>query len=215
MDFLLAAIDIVLHLEHYLDQWIPQLGAGTVIIVLALVIFAETGLVVTPFLPGDSLLFTIGALCARDLLPLTQVMIVLSVAAILGDTLNYSVGKFLGHWVAQKFSRVVKPEYLAKTHEFYEKYGGKTIVIARFVPIVRTLAPFVAGVGEMGYRSFAVYNIVGGIGWILSMTLAGFFFGNLEFVKKHFSLVVVGIVILSVLPMLIELYRHRRDFKRA
>ncbi len=214
MEFIVSAIDVVLHLELYLDAWSLQYGVWMYAILFA-VIFAETGLVVTPFLPGDSLLFAVGALAARDTLSLPVILVSLSVAAIVGDTLNYAVGRYLGHFVTRRFSRIVKPEYLQKTHDFYEKYGNKTIVLARFVPIVRTLAPFVAGIAEMRYRDFALFNIVGGIFWITSMTLAGFAFGNLEIIRKHFSLVVVGIVFLSVLPMVIEYLRHRRKTKAA
>lgn len=208
MEFIVSALDVLLHLERYLDVWAVQYGLWMYAILFA-IIFAETGLVVTPFLPGDSLLFAIGAIAARGVLSLPVILIGLSIAAILGDTLNYSVGRFLGDFVTRRFSRIVKPEYIQKTHEFYEKYGNKTIVIARFVPIVRTIAPFVAGIASMRYRDFALYNIVGGIFWILSMTLAGYAFGNLEFIRKNFSLVVLGIVFISVLPMVIEYIRIR------
>lgn len=210
MEFIVAAIDVILHLERYLDAWSLQYGIYMYAILFA-VIFAETGLVITPFLPGDSLLFAVGALAARGTLSLPIILASLSVAAIAGDTLNYAVGRYLGHVVTRRFSRIVKPEYLQKTHDFYEKYGNKTIVLARFVPIVRTLAPFVAGVAEMRYRSFAIYNILGGIFWITSMTLAGYAFGNLEIIRKHFSLVVLGIVFLSLLPMFFEYWRHKRN----
>ncbi len=209
MEFIVAAIDVVLHLERYLDMWALQYGVWMYAILFA-VIFAETGLVVTPFLPGDSLLFAVGALVARETLSLPVILVSLSVAAIAGDTLNYAVGRYLGHVVTRRFSRIVKPEYLQKTHDFFEKYGNKTIVLARFVPIVRTLAPFVAGAAEMRYRDFAVYNVIGGVFWITSMTLAGYAFGNLEIIRKHFSLVVIGIVFLSILPMVIEYVRQRR-----
>ncbi|AFM13098.1 DedA family protein [Turneriella parva] len=214
MEFIVAAIDVVLHLERYLDAWSLQYGIWMYAILFT-VIFAETGLVVTPFLPGDSLLFAVGALAARGTLSLPIILVSLSVAAIAGDTLNYAVGRYLGHVVTRRFSRVVKREYLQKTHEFYEKYGNKTIVLARFVPIVRTLAPFVAGIAEMRYRDFAIFNVVGGIFWISSMTLAGYAFGNLEVIRKHFSLVVIGIVLLSVMPMVIEYLRQRRKTKAA
>jgi len=209
MEFIVAAIDVVLHLERYLDMWSLQYGVWMYAILFA-VIFAETGLVVTPFLPGDSLLFAVGALVARETLSLPIILVSLSIAAIAGDTLNYAVGRYLGHVVTRRFSRIVKPEYLQKTHDFFEKYGNKTIVLARFVPIVRTLAPFVAGAAEMRYRDFAIYNVLGGVFWISSMTLAGYAFGNLEIIRKHFSLVVIGIVFLSILPMVIEYLRQRR-----
>jgi membrane-associated protein len=214
MEFIVSGIDVILHLELYLDAWSLQYGVWMYAILFA-VIFAETGLVITPFLPGDSLLFAVGALAARGTLSLPIILASLSVAAIIGDTLNYAVGRYFGHVVVRRFSRLIKPIHLQKTHEFYEKYGNKTIVLARFVPIVRTLAPFVAGVAEMRYRDFALYNIIGGIFWISSMTIAGYAFGNLDIIRKHFGLVVVGIVFLSILPMVIEYIRHKISAKAA
>lgn len=208
MEFIISALDVVLHLERYLDTWAVQYGIWMYAILFG-VIFAETGLVITPFLPGDSLLFAIGAIAARGVLSLPMILIGLSIAAILGDMVNYSVGKFLGEFVTRKFSRIVKPEYIQKTHDFYEKYGNKTIVLARFVPIVRTIAPFVAGIAGMRYRDFAIFNVAGGVFWILSMTLAGYAFGNLDFIRKHFSLVVLGIVFISLLPMVYEYFQIR------
>lgn len=208
MEFIISALDVVLHLERYLDIWALQYGVWMYAILFA-IIFAETGLVITPFLPGDSLLFAVGAIAARGVLSLPVILIGLSVAAIIGDALNYSVGRFFGDFVTRKFSRIVKPQYIEKTHEFYEKYGTKTIVLARFVPIVRTIAPFVAGIAKMRYRDFGLYNVVGGIFWIVSMTMAGYAFGNLEFIRKNFSLVVIGIVFISVLPMVYEYFRIR------
>ncbi len=208
MEFIIAALDVLLHLERYLDVWAANYGVWMYAILFA-IIFAETGFVITPFLPGDSLLFAVGAIAARGVLSLPLIILLLAVAAIVGDTLNYSVGRYFGDHVLKRFSRVVKPEYVQKTHDFYERHGSKTIVLARFVPIVRTLAPFVAGIATMRYREFAFYNVIGGIFWISSMTLAGFAFGNLEFVRRHFSAVVLGIVILSVMPMIIEYVRLR------
>jgi membrane-associated protein len=210
MEFIISWVEKILHIDRYLDGWAGEYGVW-VYAILFLIIFAETGLVVTPFLPGDSLLFAIGAIAARGVLSLPVILIGLSAAAIIGDALNYSIGRFFGDVVTRKFARVVKPEYIEKTHTFYERYGTKTIVLARFVPIVRTLAPFVAGVGQMRYRDFFLYNILGGIFWILSMTLAGYAFGNLEFIRKNFSLVVLAIVFVSVLPMVIEYIRMRRN----
>jgi len=209
MEFISAAIDVVLHLERYLDTWALTYGVWMYAILFA-IIFAETGLVVTPFLPGDSLLFAIGAIAARGVLSLPVILIGLSLAAVLGDAVNYSVGRFFGDFVTRKFSRIVKPQYIEKTHEFYEKYGTKTIVIARVVPIVRTIAPFVAGIAKMRYRDFALYNILGGLLWIFSMTLAGYAFGNLAIIRENFSVVVLGIVFVSILPMVIEYIRLRR-----
>lgn len=210
MEFIIAALDVLLHLERYLDVWAVNYGVWMYAILFA-IIFAETGLVVTPFMPGDSLLFAVGAIAARGVLSLPVIILLLAVAAVIGDTLNYSVGRYFGDHVLKRFSRIVKPEYVQKTHDFYEKHGSKMIVLARFVPIIRTLAPFVAGIATMRYREFALYNVIGGIFWISSMTLAGFAFGNLEFVRRNFSVVVLGIVILSVMPMIIEYVRIRRQ----
>lgn len=210
MEFIIAALDVLLHLERYLDVWAVNYGVWMYAILFA-IIFAETGLVVTPFLPGDSLLFAVGAIAARGVLSLPVIILLLAVAAVIGDTLNYSVGRYFGDHVLKRFSRIVKPEYVQKTHDFYEKHGSKMIVLARFVPIIRTLAPFVAGIATMRYREFALYNVIGGIFWISSMTLAGFAFGNLEFVRRNFSVVVLGTVILSVMPMIIEYVRIRRQ----
>lgn len=208
MEFLFSALDTFLHLERHLDVWATNYGFWMYTILFA-IIFAETGLVVTPFLPGDSLLFAIGAIAARGVLSLPVLLISLAIAAILGDTVNYFVGKYFGDHVLRKFSRIVKPAHIEKTHTFYEKYGAKTIVIARFVPIVRTLAPFVAGIAAMHYATFSRYNVLGALLWILSLTLAGYFFGNFAIVKNNFSLVIVGIVILSLVPMLVEILRSR------
>ena len=180
------------------------------------IVFLETGLVVTPLLPGDSLLFAAGSFAALGALDVRLLFVLLSVAAILGDTLNYSIGHYLGPKVFHyPKSRFFNPDHLRKTHEFYEKYGGKTIVIARFVPIVRTFAPFVAGVGAMSYPRFLAYNVVGGILWVAVCLFAGYFFGNLPFVKKNFGLVILAIVVLSVMPAVVEYLRHRAEKRRA
>jgi membrane-associated protein len=202
-------IDIFLHLDEHLRRILDQYGLWTYLI-LFLIVFCETGLVVTPFLPGDSLLFAAGAFAALESLSLPWLLVLLSVAAILGDTVNYWVGHFLGARLlnAKRF-RVVRPEHLAYTHEFYEKYGGKTIIFARFVPIVRTLAPFVAGLGTMSYGRFMSYNVIGGIAWVVICTVAGFFFGNIPIVQDNFSLVVLAIIALSLVPALWEIYRAR------
>lgn len=208
MEFIIAGLDVLLHLERYLDAWAASYGLWMYAILCA-IIFAETGLVITPFLPGDSLLFAVGAIAARGVLSLPVVILLLSAAAIAGDTLNYAVGRYFGDHVLKRFSRIVKPEYVQKTHDFYERHGSKMIVLARFVPIVRTLAPFVAGIATMRYREFAFYNVIGGFFWIASMTLAGFAFGNLEYVRRNFGAVVLAIVVLSVMPMIIEFVRMR------
>lgn len=205
-------VDIVLHLNKHLDDLVRDYGVWTYAILFAIV-FCETGLVVTPFLPGDSLLFAIGALAAGESLNLWAVLGLLTVAAILGDTINYHAGHFIGTHVFTEDARILKKKHLDRTHEFFERYGGKTIVIARFVPIVRTFAPFVAGAGAMNYRHFIVYNIAGGVLWVGLITIAGYFFGSTEFVKKNFSLVIIAIIIISILPGVYEYWRARRDMK--
>ena len=183
---------------------------------LFLVIFAETGLVVFPLLPGDSILFIAGTVVASAGLDVHLLVALLIAAAILGDSVNYSIGHYLGPKVFHyPKSRFFNPEHLKKTHAFYEKYGGKTIVIARFVPIVRTFAPFVAGIGAMSYRHFIVYNVAGGALWVAVCVGAGYFFGNLPFVKKNFSLVILAIIVISVMPALVEYLRHRAEARRA
>ncbi len=215
MDILTQLIDLFLHLDKHLAPILAEYGAWTYLL-LFLIVFCETGLVVTPFLPGDSLLFAAGAFAATGSLSLPVLIVLLIVAAVLGDTVNYWVGDRLGpRLLAFKRFRLVKPEHLAYTHEFYEKYGGKTIIIARFVPIVRTLAPFVAGLGTMTYRRFMSYNVVGGVAWVLICTVAGYLFGNLTFVRENFSLVILAIIILSLVPALWEIWRARSRRRRA
>lgn len=205
-------IDIILHLDRYLNDWITLFGPGIYVILFA-VIFAETGLVVAPFLPGDSLLFALGALTAVDnaYLDFTILIISLNIAAILGDAVNYSIGRYIGPRIFKDGSKYLKKEHLMKAHGFYEKHGGKAIVIARFAPILRTFAPFVAGVAQMNYRQFAMYNVVGGLLWVSSFLLAGRFFGNLPQVKDNFHIVIVAIIILSFVPVLVEYLRDRKD----
>ena len=198
----------LLHLDVYLNAVIAQYGSGTYAL-LFLVVFCETGLVITPFLPGDSLLFAAGAFAATGSLNLGLLTVSLLAAAIFGDALNYAVGSLLGPKVWTSHRRFLRREHLEKTHAFYEKYGGKTLVIARFVPIIRTFAPFLAGVGKMSYWRFATYNVVGGSMWVVTCVFAGYFFGNLAFVKNNFSLVVLAIILISVLPAAIETLRVR------
>lgn len=206
MDF----IDLFLHLDDHLNTLVQACGAWTYL-VLFLIIFCETGLVVTPFLPGDSLLFAVGALAGVGLLDIRWILLVLSAAAILGNTANYTIGRILAPKVfRQEKIPFLKKEYLDRTTKFFEKYGGKTIIITRFVPIVRTFAPFLAGVGAMSYRRFLLYNIAGGLLWVFVLTLAGYYFGALEFVKNNFSAVILGIIIVSLLPGAIEFLRHRK-----
>jgi len=203
-------VDLFIHLDKYLGSVILDYGAWTYLI-LFLIVFCETGLVVTPILPGDSLLFAIGTFCAMGYLDPYKILPLLSLAAILGDTVNYAVGHYIGPRVFHyKDSKIFRKEYIDKTHEFYEKYGGKTIIIARFVPIVRTFAPFVAGVGAMSYSKFLAYNVAGGILWVFSVTLAGYYFGNIPVVKNNFTLVIMGIIVVSMLPGVIEYVRHKR-----
>jgi len=203
-------IDLFLHLDRHLTWVFENYGLWTYLI-LFLIIFCETGLVVTPFLPGDSLLFGVGALAAGSSLNVGWLFILLSIAAIVGDAVNYWIGYKIGSKLLQREdSRFIKKEYIDRTHRFYEKYGGKTIIFARFVPIIRTFAPFVAGIGRMSYWHFAVYNVVGGLVWISSFLYAGYFFGNIPAVKKNFTLVILGIIVVSILPGVIELVRARR-----
>jgi membrane-associated protein len=213
MDWIRLAIDFVLHIDHYLDVIIRSVGIGTYG-VLFLIIFIETGLVVTPFLPGDSLLFAAGAFSAKGSLEVLPLWLLLMAAAVIGDSANYWIGNKVGSRVFEEDTRWVKREYLERTQKFYEKHGGKTILLARFVPIVRTFAPFVAGIGKMRYGYFLTYNIVGGTLWVSLFLWGGYFFGGLPFVEKNFSLVIIAIVLISVLPAVWETFKARRE-KRA
>jgi membrane-associated protein len=208
MDFLLNLIDIFLHLDTYLGDVIRNYGTLTYLF-LFFVIFMETGFVVTPFLPGDSLLFAAGTFAALGSLNIWLLFGLLSLAAIAGDTANYWIGHAIGPRAFSGEVPFLKKEYLDRTHAFYERHGGKTIVLARFVPIIRTFAPFVAGVGAMTYGHFIAYNVIGGLTWVALFTFGGYFFGNLEFVKNNFSYVVLAIILISVMPAVIELFRER------
>lgn len=210
MDILQFGIDFILHLDSQLDALIREYGVFTHII-LFVIIFFETGLVVLPFLPGDSLLFAAGAFAARGSLDVTILLPLLFVAAVVGDAVNYWIGSFIGARVFKKETRFIKREYLDRTQHFYERYGKKTIVLARFVPIVRTIAPFVAGVGKMPYRVFVFYNVLGGLLWVFLFILAGYYFGNIPLVEENFSLVIFAIIAVSLIPSLIEILRHRRS----
>ena len=210
MEFLKTFLDLFLHLDKHITTVIQTYGSWTYLLVF-IIIFCETGLVVTPFLPGDSLLFVLGTFSALGDLKVSWVFLLLAAAAILGDTVNYWVGHLLAPRIFRNEKiRFIKPEYLERTEHFYVKYGGKTIIIARFVPIVRTFAPFLAGVGTMSYGRFLLYNIIGAVLWVGLFVLAGYFFGNLSFVKKNFTLVVYIIICVSLLPGFIEFLRHRR-----
>lgn len=219
MEFLRRLYDLLRHLGED-DKWramIDYMGTPMLYGILFAIVFAETGLVITPFLPGDSLLFALGAMGARDIginLPLVTVLLI--VAAVLGDAVNYWIGYRLGPAVfSRENSRLLNKKHLLKAQEFYEKYGGKTIILARFVPVVRTFAPFVAGVGKMNFFRFWLFNVVGGIAWVVICVLAGYFLGSIPFVKKNFELVIVMIVIISVLPMAFEFWAARRAAKRG
>jgi membrane-associated protein len=214
VDLLRWFVDFFLHLDQHLSEVIQRYGATTYLL-LFLIVFLETGLVVTPLLPGDSLLFAAGTFAAMGHLRLWWLFLILCAAAILGDTVNYAIGARLGPRVFHfPKSRFFNPEHLKNTHALYEKYGGKTIVIARFVPIVRTFAPFVAGIGQMSYWQFLSYNVVGGVLWVSICLFSGYFFGNLPVVKKNFSVVVIAIVLISLLPAVIEYLKHRAEAKR-
>ncbi len=210
MDYLIKFLEFFLHLDEYIAQMISNYGAWTYGILFA-IIFVETGLVVMPFLPGDSLLFAAGTFAALGSLNIWLLIGLLILAAITGDAVNYSIGHYLGERAYN--IKWIKKEYLDKTHAFFEKHGGKAIFLARFVPIVRTFAPFVAGIGKMSYGYFATYNVVGGIVWVVLFTLLGFFFGNIPFVKKNFELVIIVIILLSVVPMIVEWWKARRESK--
>jgi len=210
MDLIRTFVDYVLHLDTHLVALVDWAGVWTYV-VLGLIIFAETGLVVTPFLPGDSLLFATGALAASTgSLSILILFLLLTSCAILGDAVNYWLGGKLGGQAAAGKLPFVKAEHIQRTHEFYERHGGKTIILARFIPIIRTFAPFVAGAGTMSYRRFAAYNVAGGVAWVGSMLFAGFFFGNIPIVKENFSLVVLGIIILSVIPGVVAVWQERQ-----
>jgi membrane-associated protein len=209
MDLIKQLIDVFLHLDRHLAEVTRDYGTWTNALLFAIV-FCETGLVVTPFLPGDSLLFTAGALASLGSLNVWVLFVLLSAAAILGDTANYWIGKKVGPRAFDGTIRFLKQEHLRKTEAFYEKHGRKTIILARFVPIVRTFAPFVAGVGSMTYPTFLAYNVIGGFAWVAVCVFAGYFFGNIPVVKKNFSLVVLAIIGISVLPLVWEWWKHRR-----
>ncbi len=210
MDLIIYFVDFFMHLDKYLPVVIQSFGIWAYVIMF-LVVFCETGLVVTPVLPGDSLLFALGAFAAQGALSIEILLISLGIAAVAGDSVNYAAGNFLGPKVFHyQDGRFFKREYLLRTHRFYEKHGGKTIIIARFVPIIRTFAPFIAGIGTMKYLRFITYNIVGGISWVCLFLLAGYFFGGIPTVKKNFTLVIIAIIIISVMPGVFEYWRQRR-----
>jgi membrane-associated protein len=214
MDLLLFWVDFLLHIDRHLGEIIRNYGAISYVI-LFLIVFCETGLVVTRFLPGDSLLFAAGSFAAIGAFNVVWLLVIICAAAILGDTVNYWIGRAAGPKVFYSENvRFLNRKHLERTHEFYERHGGKTIILARFIPIIRTFAPFVAGMGKMTYWHFIAYNLVGGILWPVIFILAGYFFGNLPVVKEHFSLVLVIIILLSVMPLVVEFFRFRMEKKR-
>jgi membrane-associated protein len=210
MDLIAGFLDLVVHLDQHLRALAQHYG-NWIYAVLFLIVFLETGLVVTPFLPGDSLLFVAGTIAAAGELHAHGLVLLLIVAAIIGDSVNYAMGRYLGPRVFRfEDSRFFKRAYLERTHAFFERHGGKTIIIARFVPIIRTYAPFVAGIGTMSYRHFLLFNVTGALLWVASLTYAGYFFGNLPVVKDNLTLVIIGIIVLSIMPGIIEFWRARR-----
>ena len=208
MELITYLIDLFLHLDKHLSVVIQTYGTWTYLL-LFLIIFLETGLVVTPFLPGDSLIFAAGTFAGLGSLNVWLLFVLLTAAAIIGDTVNYWIGHFIGPRAFSGEIRFLKKEYLDRTHAFYEKHGGKTIILARFVPIIRTFAPFVAGIGAMSYGHFITYNVVGGVVWVALFTFGGYFFGNLKFVQENFTLVVLAIIFISVLPAVVEFLKER------
>jgi len=213
MELILQIIDIFFHLDKFLGQIIQDYGTLTYLF-LFVIIFMETGLVVTPFLPGDSLLFAAGAFAGLGNLNIATLFFLLSLAAILGDTVNYWIGHAIGPRAFSGNIRFLKKEYLDRTHAFYEKHGGKTIILARFVPIIRTFAPFVAGVGAMTYGKFISYNVIGGLLWVAMFTFGGYFFGNIKTVQENFSLVIIAIIFISILPAVFEFIKEKRRGKQ-
>ena len=208
MDLLRFLIDFILNIDVHLGQIISTYGLLTYAI-LFFIIFMETGLVFTPFLPGDSLLFAAGAFAALNFLNIGLLLLILSIAAVLGDTANYWIGHFFGKKIVAHPKIPIDEEHIKETKKFFDKHGGKTIIIARFMPFIRTFAPFVAGVGKMSYGQFFSYNVIGGILWVFIATLAGYFFGNIKFVRENFSLVIIGVVLISLIPIVVEILRKK------
>lgn len=209
MEIVKFLFEFILHIDKHLGEIIKNYGTLTYFI-LFFIIFAETGFVFTPFLPGDSLLFAAGVFASLGSFNILILLLILMLAAILGDTVNYWIGHFFGEKIVSNPKIPINQEHIEKTNRFFEKHGGKTIILARFVPIVRTFAPFVAGAGQMSYGKFISYNIIGGIIWVSIFTLSGFFFGNIPFIKKNFSLVVIAIIFISIIPIIIELIKHKK-----
>lgn len=209
MEVVKQFIDLFVHLDKHLAQLVSVCGLWTYGALFA-IIFCETGLIIMPFLPGDSLLFAAGALTANTAIQVGWLVVLLILAAVIGDAVNYAVGYYVGEAILRRNSRLIKPEHLARTHEFFDKYGRMTIMLARFAPIVRTFAPFVAGMGKMRYAEFAVYNVIGAVVWVSLFVIAGRLFGNLPVAKEYFSIVILAIIVISVLPIAYEVWRQRR-----
>ena len=215
MEFFSFIIDFILHIDQHLTELAAQYGAW-IYGILFLIIFCETGLVVMPLLPGDSLLFAAGSIAAIGKMNIHLMVVLLIIAAILGDAVNFMVGKYFGEKLfSNPNSKIFKQSHLQKTQQFYAKHGGKTIILARFIPIVRTFAPFVAGMGHMSYHHFLAYNVIGGVLWVTIFSYLGYFFGNMDIVKDNLSLVLVAIIVLSILPAIIEIIRHKRAANKA
>jgi membrane-associated protein len=214
MDLLMTAFDMFLHVDQHLGEFAQSYGVW-IYALLFLIIFLETGVVVTPFLPGDSLLFAVGALAAADVIDVRIVLPLLTAAAIIGDNTNYFIGRAVGPRVFTEHSRWLKHEHLLRTQRFYEQHGGKAVVLARFVPIVRTFAPFVAGVGRMHYPRFLAFDVGGGILWVWGFGLLGYFFGNTPIIKENFGLAIIGVILISLLPLFFEYWRARRSSARV
>lgn len=208
MDLISNFLNVFLHIDKFLGAFIGEYGLF-IYLILFIIIFCETGLVIIPFLPGDSLLFAAGAFAALGDLNIVILIIFLGLAAILGDTVNYHIGRYLGPKVLKDDNKFLKKEYIDKTNKFYETYGGKTIILARFMPIIRTFAPFVAGVGKMDYKKFITFNAIGGIIWVSGISLIGYSFGNIPFVEKNFSIVIIAIIMISLLPAIFELIKNK------
>ena len=215
MEFFSFIIDFILHIDQHLTELAAQYGAW-IYGILFLIIFCETGLVVMPLLPGDSLLFAAGSIAAIGKMNIHLMVVLLIIAAILGDAVNFVIGKYFGEKLfSNPNSKIFKQSHLQKTQQFYAKHGGKTIILARFIPIVRTFAPFVAGMGHMSYHHFLAYNVIGGVLWVTIFSYLGYFFGNMDIVKDNLSLVLVAIIVLSILPAIIEIIRHKRAANKA
>jgi len=213
IDLIMQLIDFILHIDVHLGEIITNYGSWTYGILFAIV-FAETGFVVTPFLPGDSLIFAAAAFAAKGWLNPWVIFLTISVAGIIGDAVNYSIGHYIGPRVFTEDVRFLKREYLDKAHDFFEKHGGKAVILARFMPIVRTFVPFVAGAGAMTYAKFALYNVVGAVSWVGTFTVLGYFFGTIPAVEENFTIVIIAIIILSVMPPIVEVYKERQKTKK-